>query len=452
MAQHPLKCDSMWRRAIWLEGSKLWWTMHRNMAFSLHWRVHSSTFLYLTSHRPQCMGTRYIDQFRRQRFFLYGATPIYFLVLSRPHSRRRSFAPRGVVLDAPVGQRPSKRGTKERNMTNILASASRIACAWFFVNMSSHSPTTNKQTSGLLTHVRAHLIHPFGSWCGKNGCGSGLRGSQLCPDHQVWWWGWGQKEETVWTRKMCKTIGLGKDLGAWDSHCKKNGGTLNSHKLKLFNLKVDSMNEVIHVVKWWEVKYNKIASIIPTLQFSPPQRLHFASISPQIFTLPYCKGSIKPVQLTQFLPDASIRKRRRTFGAKAIRRCPVSHLSPEGTKEEKEEERENAVAHIAASNIQQLVASYVATSSSTAPVRRCPAQTQTPTQSQTRSCQYGPSFHHRHSASWSCSHHPSPAGESSNPSPTQTSSQTLISSMLTPSVDARERLQHPLLGWSKSTR
>ena len=39
--------------------------------------------------------------------------------------------------------------------------------------------------------------------------------------------------------------------------------------------------------------YNKIASIIPTLQFSPPQRLHFASISPQIFTLPYCKGSIK---------------------------------------------------------------------------------------------------------------------------------------------------------------
>ena len=166
----------------------------------------------------------------------------------------------------------------------------------------------------------------------------------------------------------------------------------------------------------------------------------------------YQKGLAVPVQLTQFLPDASIRKRRRTFGAKAIRRCPVSHLSPEGTKEEKEEERENAVAHIAASNIQQLVASYVATSSSTAPVRRCPAQTQTPTQSQTRSCQYGPSFHHRHSASWSCSHHPSPAGESSNPSPTQTSSQTLISSMLTPSVDARERLQHPLLGWSKSTR
>ena len=41
------------------------------------------------------------------------------------------------------------------------------------------------------------------------------------------------------------------------------------------------------------MKYNKIASIIPTLQFSPPQRLHFASISPQIFTLPYCKGSIK---------------------------------------------------------------------------------------------------------------------------------------------------------------
>lgn len=51
------------------------------------------------------------------------------------------------------------------------------------------------------------------------------------------------------------------------------------------------------------------------------------------------KGLAAPVQLTQFLPEASIRKRRRTFGAKAIRRCPVSHLSPEGTKEEKERKK-----------------------------------------------------------------------------------------------------------------
>ena len=33
------------------------------------------------------MGTRYIDQFRKRRFFLYGATPNYFLVLSHLHTQ-----------------------------------------------------------------------------------------------------------------------------------------------------------------------------------------------------------------------------------------------------------------------------------------------------------------------------------------------------------------------------
>ena len=110
----------------------------------------------------------------------------------------------------------------------------------------------------------------------------------------------------------------------------------------------------------------------------------------------------------------------------------IPHLTwTKEEKEKKEEGRENAIAHISACTARRRVARCVAASSTTAPIHKYPAQTQTPIifraaqpQPQTRSRQYGPSFIHRQSASLSWSHHPSQTNSGSKPSPTQTSSQT----------------------------
>ena len=112
---------------------------------------------------------------------------------------------------------------------------------------------------------------------------------------------------------------------------------------------------------------------------------------------------------------------------------PLAWTKEEKEKKEAEEEgRENAIAHIPACTAPWRVARCMATFSTIVPSRKCPAQTQTPTpraaqpQSQTRSCQHGPSFIHRQSARFFSSHHPSPTNSGSKPSPTQTSSQTCI--------------------------
>ena len=77
-------------------------------------------------------------------------------------------------------------------------------------------------------------------------------------------------------------------------------------------------------------------------------------------------------------PNPSIAKKGKNFVAvRAIRRCPASHFSPEGTKEDGEKKRENKVACIAGANFPGWGgARHVAKSCGRGQARRYPAHRQ----------------------------------------------------------------------------